>query len=63
MAIKYSLGLEKFVNAYFDEHPELNGSYNQCPTEKLIATISRDVYQLLYRNFKLKELYKKAGEG
>ena len=61
-AVQYSHGLEKRVNDYFEEHPQVKDTYKVCPTETVVASLGRDVYQLLYRNFKLKELYEKVAE-
>jgi hypothetical protein len=61
-AIKFSKGLEKQVKEYLVEHPEQSANA-PCPTETIIATISHDVYQILYRNFKLTELREKIAEG
>ena len=62
-AVQYSRGLEERVNDYFQEHPQADDSYQVCPAETVVASLGRDVYQLLYRNFKLKELYEKVTEG
>lgn len=62
-AVKYSMGLEKDINAYFEAHPQANDTYKVRPKETVVASLGRDVYQVFYRNFKLKELYKKIAEG
>lgn len=62
-SVKYSGKLERKVNAYFSEHPEVNDTYKVCPAETIVASLGRDVYQILYRNFKLKELLEKVTEG
>lgn len=63
-AFNFAHGLEKEINAYFNEHPEHDkSSYKSCPAETLVASISTDVYQLLYRNFKLNELRDNAAKG
>ena len=62
-AVQYSHGLEKRVNDYFEDHPQVKDSYKVCPAENVVASLGGDVYQLLYRNFKLKELYEKVAEG
>lgn len=63
-AIRFSKGLEDRVNAYFAEHPEQDkSSYNVRPTESVVASLSNDVRQLLYRNFKLDALKQVATKG
>lgn len=61
-AIKFSKGLEKQVKEYFTDHPKQSANA-PCPDEDIVATISHDVYQILYRNFKLTELREKIAEG
>ena len=61
-AIKFSKGLEKQVKEYLDAHPEQRANA-PCPDEDIVATISHEVYQILYRNFKLTELREKISEG
>ena len=61
-AFKLSRDLGKKVDAYFEEHPD-DDSRKVCPAESVVASLGRDVYHLLYRNFKLKELYQKISEG
>lgn len=63
-AIKLSKGLEDRVDAYFAEHPEQDkSSYRVCPVESVVASLSNDVHQLLYRNFKIDALKQVAAKG
>lgn len=63
-AIKFSKGLEDTVNVYFADHPEQDtSSYKVCPVESVVASLNNDVYQLLYRNFKLNEMKQAAAKG
>ena len=62
-AFKFSKSLEKQVNAYFDEHPELDKTNHPCPDESAVASITQEVYQILYRNFQLDALKQKVTEG
>ena len=61
-AVKFSKGFEKQVKEYFDAHPKQSANA-PCPDEEIVATISHDIYQFLYRNFKLTELRGKISEG
>ena len=45
-----------------DAHPKQRANA-PCPDEDIVATITHDVYQILYRNFKLTELREKISEG
>ena len=52
------------VAAYFAENPSRKKrSSKQCPAEKLVAVIGRDVYQLIQRNSLYPMLLKKVSEG
>ena len=63
-AIRFSKGLEDRVNAYFSEHPEQDkSSYKVRPAESVVASLSKDVHQFLYRNFKLDALKQVAAKG
>lgn len=63
-AIRFSKDLEDRVNSYFREHPEhIESSSKPCPAEAVVASLDNFVHQLLYRNFKIKELQRKAAEG
>ena len=63
-AIRFSKGLEDRVNAYFAEHPEQDkSSYKVRPAESVVASLSKDVHQFLYRNFKLDALKQVAAKG
>lgn len=62
-AFKFSKSLEKQVKAYFNEHPELDKANHPCPDETAVASITQEVYQILYRNFQLDALKQKVTEG
>ena len=61
-AFRTSKGLDKRVREYFAEHPRKNDDA-PCPDETIVATISEEVYQLLYHNFKLEELKSQLSKG
>lgn len=61
-AFRTSKGLEKQVREYFAEHPRKCDNAPR-PDETIIATISEEVYQFLYHNFKLEELKAQLSKG
>ena len=62
-AVTFSFGLEKKVAQYFESHPDKRPSYSKVPTEKFVASVRREVYQLLYRNALFPQLLEVAAQG
>ena len=62
-AITFSSGLEKTVAQYFASHPEKKSARSPVPPETLVASIRREVYQILYRNALIPQLLKVATQG
>ena len=59
---RFTPGFKAVIDEYFEKNPHRN-LVAQMPKEKVVATIGQEVYHLLYRNFKLKELKQKIVEG
>ena len=62
-AFTFSQGLEDRVAQYFEKHPSRKPSASKRPDEKLVATIRREVYQILYRNGLVPQLLKVSAQG
>ena len=62
-AFTFSQGLEDRVKKHFETFPDRKPSASKCPAEKLVATIRREVYQILYRNALIPQLLKVAAQG
>lgn len=61
-ALTFSKGLQDKVDKYLEHFPHKRAS-SKCPAEKLVATIKREVYQLIQRNSLYPMLLKKVSEG
>ena len=59
---RFTPGFKAVIDEYFEKNPHRN-PVARMPKEKVVATIGQEVYHLLYRNFKLKELKQKIVEG
>lgn len=63
-AFTFSKGLKDKVDKYFEMFPHKRASKStQRPAEKVVATISREVYQVIQRNSLYPMLLKKVSEG
>ena len=51
------------IDEYFEHHPDRDPVAVKSAQETVVATLKEEVYHLLYRNFKLKELKQKVAEG
>ena len=60
---RFTPGFKAVIDEYFEHHPDRDPVVNKLPKESLVATLKKEVYHLLYRNFKLKELKEKISEG
>ncbi len=60
---RFTKGFKEVIDKYFEQHPDRDPVTNKLPKESVVATLKEEVYHLLYRNFKLKELKQKVSEG
>ena len=60
---RFTPGFKAVIDEYFEKHSDRDPVVKKLPKESLVATLKEEVYHLLYRNFKLKELKQKVAEG
>ena len=60
---RFTLGFKAVIDEYFEQHPDRDPVAMKSAQETVVATLKEEVYHLLYRNFKLKELKQKVAEG
>jgi hypothetical protein len=61
-AFTFSKGMQDKVDKFFKLCPQKRAS-SKCPSEKLVAVIKKEVYQLIQRNSLYPMLLKKVSEG
>ena len=60
---RFARGFKPVIDEYFAQHPDRDPASASKPKESTVASLKEEVYHLLYRNFKLKELKQKVSEG
>ena len=60
---RFTPGFKAVIDEYFEQHPDRDPVAMKSAQETVVATLKEEVYHLLYRNFKLKELKQKVAEG
>ena len=60
---RFTPGFKAVIDEYFEQHPDRDPVAMKYAQETVVATLKEEVYHLLYRNFKLKELKQKVAEG
>ena len=60
---RFTPGFKAVIDEYFEQHPDRDPVAMKSAQETVVAMLKEEVYHLLYRNFKLKELKQKVAEG